>query len=210
MYQKHTDHESKGAVPIWKISNLSTCTLRTWEGIIEWRRTGNGRYSTRQFTKCTVFARYSILGCHVSKWDTLRQVLQGIRKWCATWYLSIKPTALGKHHLYLARGSFPVTSLITFTWAIIYSYTPWNNCYRLEIWYILGTKDFRHRVNTKHVEQRALNFKRMYKLVRNDRETNSTAAWNVRRAQLNLDDADMRTSIAKSHGGINFDDLDSF
>jgi hypothetical protein len=50
----------------------------------------------------------------------------------------------------------------------------------------------------------------MYKLVRNDRETNSTAAWNVRRAQLNLDDADMRTSIAKSHGGINFDDLDAF
>ncbi len=74
----------------------------------------------------------------------------------------------------------------------------------------MGTKDFRHRVNTKHVEQRALNFKRMYKLVRQDRETNSTPAWNVRRAQLNLGDADTRASIARTHGGINFDDLDSF
>ncbi len=74
----------------------------------------------------------------------------------------------------------------------------------------MGSKDFRHRVNTKHVEQSALNFKRMYKLVRQDRESNSTAAWNVRRAQLNLDDVDMRANISETHGGINFDDLDSF
>ncbi len=74
----------------------------------------------------------------------------------------------------------------------------------------MGTKNFRHRINTKHVEQRALNFKQMCKLVRQDRETNSTAAWNVRRAQLNLDEADMRTSSNDTHGGINFDDLDSF
>ncbi len=74
----------------------------------------------------------------------------------------------------------------------------------------MGSKDFRHRINTKHVEQRALNYERMYKLVRQDRECNSTAAWNVRRAQLNLDDADMRANITETHGGINFDDLDSF
>ena len=81
---------------------------------------------------------------------------------------------------------------------------------RLEIWYILGRRDFRHRINTTHVERRAHNFKLMYKHVSTERATNAKSAWNVRRAQLHLDDGVLQDNTAVRHGGINFDDLDSF
>jgi hypothetical protein len=50
----------------------------------------------------------------------------------------------------------------------------------------------------------------VYKLVRKDRDKNGKDAWNVRRAQLNLDDGDVQDNNTVRNGGINFDDLDSF
>ena len=58
--------------------------------------------------------------------------------------------------------------------------------------------------------ERAANYKKMYKLVRTERTSNAADAWNLRRAQLNIDDRDVRDNIIGRHGGINFDDLESF
>ncbi len=60
------------------------------------------------------------------------------------------------------------------------------------------------------MEERADNYKRLYKLVRTERASNATDAWNLRRAQLNIDDRDVRDQTIGRHGGINFDDLESF
>ena len=60
------------------------------------------------------------------------------------------------------------------------------------------------------MEERAENYKRMYKLVRTDRASNAADAWNLRRAQLNIEDCDVRDNTLGGHGGINFDDLESF
>ena len=60
------------------------------------------------------------------------------------------------------------------------------------------------------MEERAANYKRMYKFVRTERASYATAAWNLRRAQLNIDDRDVRDHTIGKHGGINFDDLESF
>ena len=60
------------------------------------------------------------------------------------------------------------------------------------------------------MEERADNYKRMYKFVRTERASYATAAWNLRRAQLNIDDRDVRDHTIGIHGGINFDDLESF
>ena len=40
--------------------------------------------------------------------------------------------------------------------------------------------------------ERAANYKKMYKLVRTERTSNAADAWNLRRAQLNIDDRDVR------------------
>ena len=40
--------------------------------------------------------------------------------------------------------------------------------------------------------------------------TSMSDAWNLRRAQLNFDDRDVRDNTIGRHGGINFDDLESF
>ena len=58
--------------------------------------------------------------------------------------------------------------------------------------------------------ERAANYKKMYKLVRTERTSNAADAWNLRRAQLNIDDSDVRDNNICRHGGINFDDLESF
>jgi hypothetical protein len=58
--------------------------------------------------------------------------------------------------------------------------------------------------------ERAANYKKMYKLVRTERTSNAADAWNLRRAQLNIDDRDVRDNNIGRHGGINFDDLESF
>lgn len=58
--------------------------------------------------------------------------------------------------------------------------------------------------------ERAANYKKMYKLVRTERTSNAADAWNLRRAQLNIDDSDVRDNNIGRHGGINFDDLESF
>ena len=50
----------------------------------------------------------------------------------------------------------------------------------------------------------------MYQYVRKERLNNAKEAWNVRRAQLNLDDVVVQDKNTERHGGINFDDLDSF
>jgi hypothetical protein len=60
------------------------------------------------------------------------------------------------------------------------------------------------------MEERAVNYKRMYKLVRTERASHAADAWNLRRAQLNIDDRDVRDSNTGRHGDINFDDLESF
>lgn len=58
--------------------------------------------------------------------------------------------------------------------------------------------------------ERAANYKKMYKLVRTERTSNAADAWNLRRAQLNIDDRDVQDHTIEKHGGINFDDLESF
>ena len=58
--------------------------------------------------------------------------------------------------------------------------------------------------------ERAANYKKMYKLVRTERTSNAADAWNLRLAQLNIDDRDVRDNNIGRHGGINFDDLESF
>ncbi len=58
--------------------------------------------------------------------------------------------------------------------------------------------------------ERAANYKKMYKLVRTERTSNAADAWNLRRAQLNIDDRDVRDNNIGRHGGIDFDDLESF
>ena len=58
--------------------------------------------------------------------------------------------------------------------------------------------------------ERAANYKKMYKLLRTERTSNAADAWNLRRAQLNIDDSDVRDNNIGRHGGINFDDLESF
>ena len=40
--------------------------------------------------------------------------------------------------------------------------------------------------------------------------TSMSDALNLRRAQLNFDDRDVRDNTIRKHGGINFDDLESF
>jgi hypothetical protein len=40
--------------------------------------------------------------------------------------------------------------------------------------------------------------------------TSRSDAWNLRLAQLNIDDRDVRDHTIGRHGGINFDDLESF
>jgi hypothetical protein len=40
--------------------------------------------------------------------------------------------------------------------------------------------------------------------------TSWSEAWNLRRAQLNIDDRDVQDHTIEKHGGINFDDLESF
>ena len=60
------------------------------------------------------------------------------------------------------------------------------------------------------MEERAENYKRMYKFVRTERASNAADAWNLRRAQLNIEDCDVRDNTIGRHGGINFDDLESF
>jgi hypothetical protein len=40
--------------------------------------------------------------------------------------------------------------------------------------------------------------------------TSMSDAWNLRRAQLSIDDRDVRDHTIGKHGGINFDDLESF
>jgi hypothetical protein len=50
----------------------------------------------------------------------------------------------------------------------------------------------------------------MYKHVRTERATHAKSAWNVRRAQLSLQDSVVQDNTTVRHGGINFDDLDSF
>ena len=50
----------------------------------------------------------------------------------------------------------------------------------------------------------------MYKFVRTERASNAADAWNLRRAQLNIEDCDVRDNTIGRHGGINFDDLESF
>ena len=74
----------------------------------------------------------------------------------------------------------------------------------------MSTTNFRHVTNTTHVEQRAANFKRMYQCVRKDRASNAINAWNVRREKLNIADDDVRDGTIVKHGGINFDELDSY
>ena len=58
--------------------------------------------------------------------------------------------------------------------------------------------------------ERAANYKKMYKLVRTERTSNAADAWNLRRAQLNIDDRDVLDNNIGRHGGIDFDDLESF
>jgi hypothetical protein len=60
------------------------------------------------------------------------------------------------------------------------------------------------------VEERASNFLQMYKHVRNDRAANGANAWAVRRAQIDIDGGPATNVHATSHGGVNFDDIDSF
>ncbi len=50
----------------------------------------------------------------------------------------------------------------------------------------------------------------MYKHVRNDRAANDANAWALRRAQLNLEGAPVTNIQATTHGGVNFDDIDSY
>ena len=50
----------------------------------------------------------------------------------------------------------------------------------------------------------------MYQCVRNDRAANAINAWNVRREKLNIGDVDVRDGTIVKHGGINFDELDSY
>ena len=43
-----------------------------------------------------------------------------------------------------------------------------------------------------------------------ERRAQLNDAWNLRRAQLNIDDRDVQDHTIEKHGGINFDDLESF
>jgi len=81
---------------------------------------------------------------------------------------------------------------------------------RVEVWFILSRKNARHFLGKAHVEERASNFLQMYKHVRNDRAKNGANAWAVRRAQFNLDDALVTNIQITTHGGVNFDDIDSY
>ena len=58
--------------------------------------------------------------------------------------------------------------------------------------------------------ERAANYKKIYKVVSTERTSNAADAWNLRRAQLNIDDRDVRDNNIGRHGGIDFDDLESF
>ena len=82
--------------------------------------------------------------------------------------------------------------------------------YSLELWYTLSPTFSRHSSNPNHMAERAANYKRMYKYVRTERDSNANDAWNLRRAQLNIEDRDVRDHNIGKHGGINFDDLESF
>ena len=85
-----------------------------------------------------------------------------------------------------------------------------HNLCSVEVWFILSRKNARHFLGKAHVEERASNFLRMYKHVRNDRAKNGANAWAVRRAQLNLDGAPVTNIQITTHGGVNFDDIDSY
>ncbi len=50
----------------------------------------------------------------------------------------------------------------------------------------------------------------MYQYVRKDRASNAINAWNIRREKLNIADDDVRDGTIVKHGGINFDELDSY
>ena len=58
--------------------------------------------------------------------------------------------------------------------------------------------------------ERADNYKRMYKFVRTERASNATDAWNLRRAQLNIDDRDVRHRTIGRHMALTITTLNRF
>ena len=80
----------------------------------------------------------------------------------------------------------------------------------VEIWFILSRKNARHFLSQAYVEERASNYLQMYKHVRNDRAANGANAWDLKRAQLNLEGVPVTNIQATPHGGVNFDDIDSY
>ncbi len=65
-------------------------------------------------------------------------------------------------------------------------------------------------MNPAKKEQVAENYKKMYRNVRKDREDNAANAWKTRRTRLVNDGVQLNSNAAAKHGGVDFDDLDSF
>ena len=106
------------------------------------------------------------------------------------------------HFRFATSISIPTLNFTTFSFC--------DNLCSVEIWFILSRTNVRHFLSKAHVEKRASNFLQMYKHVRNDRAANGANAWAVRRAQFNLDGAPVTNIHATTHGGVNFDDIDSY